>query len=155
MSSVNSTNNSSSTSGSTATTSGASNSLQSLNANDFLQLMITELQNQDPLDPTDESEIMQQTASLSQMTASTQLTSTLDAMQISQNLTGAAAMIGQTITGLDSNSNAVNGVVTGVTVTGGTPVLQVGSSNVSLSNVETVSGVGSTTNSGTTTNTGS
>jgi flagellar basal-body rod modification protein FlgD len=112
--------------------------LSSLTANDFLTLMITELQNQDPLNPTDESEIMAQTASLSQITASTQLTSTLDSMQISQNLQGAASLIGASITGLDAKGNSVSGTVSSVTVSGGEAQLQVGSSEVSLSNVETI-----------------
>jgi flagellar basal-body rod modification protein FlgD len=105
--------------------------------------MITELQNQDPLDPTDESEIMAQTASLSQITASTQLTSTLDSMQISQNLTGAASLIGANITGLDPNGKSVSGMVSSVTVSGGEAQLQVGNSVVSLSNVETIQPVSS------------
>ena len=128
---------------SSATTSGATNSLNSLSASDFLNLMITELQNQDPLDPTDESEIMAQTASLSQITASTQLTSTLDSMQISQNLTGAASLIGANITGLDPNGKSVSGMVSSVTVSGGEAQLQVGNSVVSLSNVETIQPVSS------------
>jgi flagellar basal-body rod modification protein FlgD len=125
----------STTNGSTSSAStGGANSLNSLSANDFLQLMITELQNQDPLDPTDESEIMQQTAALSEITSSTQLTSTLDSMQISSNLTGAAGLIGANITGLDGNGNAVSGVVSSVTVSGGTATLQVGNDAVPLDN---------------------
>ncbi len=140
MSSVPSTNNNNSTGSTSSTaTSGASNSLNSLSVNDFLNLMITELQNQDPLNPTDESEIMAQTASLSQITASTQLTSTLDSMQISQNLTGAAAMIGAQITGLDAKGNSVAGTVSSVQVSGGAAQLLVGDSMVPLNNVETVS----------------
>lgn len=130
-----------SNSGSTAqsTTQGASNSLNSLNATDFLNLMITELQNQDPLNPTDESEIMAQTASLSQITASTQLTSTLDSMQISQNLSGAASLIGANVTGLDAKGNSVVGTVGSVTVSGGDVLLAVGNSTIPLNNVETIS----------------
>jgi len=139
MSTVNNTNSSSSTgSTSSATTAGATNSLNSLTANDFLNLMITELKNQDPLNPTDESQIMAQTASLSQITASNQLTSTLDSMQIGQNLQGAASLIGASITGLDAKGNSVSGTVSSVTVSGGEAQLQVGSSTVSLSNVETI-----------------
>lgn len=138
MSTVNTNNSTSGGATSSATTSAASNSLNSLSTSDFLNLMITELQNQDPLDPTDESEIMAQTASLSQITASTQLTSTLDSMQISQNLSGAANLIGANITGLDASGNAVSGTVSSVTVSGGEAQLQVGNSEVSLANVETI-----------------
>lgn len=133
------TNTNNSTSGSTSSpTTGNANSLNSLSATDFLQLMITELQNQDPLDPTDESEIMAQTASLSQITASTQLTSTLDSMQISQNLTGAASLIGANVTGLDASGNSVSGVVSSVQVSGGAATLQVGNDTIPLDNVQTI-----------------
>jgi flagellar basal-body rod modification protein FlgD len=139
-----------SSSTSTATTAGATNGLQSLGVSDFLNLMITELKNQDPLNPTDQSQIMAQTASLSQITASDQLTSTLDSMQISQNLTGAASMIGANITGLDASGKSVTGVVTGVTVSGGQATLQVGTSEVTLANVETLAPTGTTPTGATT-----
>jgi flagellar basal-body rod modification protein FlgD len=138
MSTVSTNNSSTNGTTSSATTSAASNSLNSLSTSDFLNLMITELQNQDPLNPTDESEIMAQTASLSQITASTQLTSTLDSMQISQNLSGAASLIGANITGLDAKGNSVSGTVASVTVSGGEAQLQVGSSVIPLGNVETI-----------------
>ena len=52
--------------------------LRDLDLNEFLQLMITELQNQDPLDPMDNSEILQQITQIREISATDSLQETLE-----------------------------------------------------------------------------
>lgn len=127
-----------SSSGLAASTLAATDSLSSLTVNDFLQLMITTLENQDPLNPTDTNTIMQQVGTLSQITSTDQLTQTLDSVQIGENLNSAAGLIGKTVTGTDASSNPVSGVVDSVTVSSSAPVLQIGDSQVALASVTSV-----------------
>jgi flagellar basal-body rod modification protein FlgD len=125
---------SSSSDSSTAT----DNALTSLDVNQFLSLMITELQNQDPLNPTDNEKILDQIGIMRQITSSDSLSKTLDSVLLGQNLTSASSMIGKNISALDDNANDVTGVVDRVTVTDGTPKLQIGDSTVSLNNIKEI-----------------
>jgi len=109
-----------------------------LNMSDFLKLMITELQNQDPTAPEDSSEIMQEIGQMQSIESTTQLNTTLNALSLGQGLTSASLLINQNITGLDSNGNSVNGTVSSVVMNNGTPSLVVGNSTVQLSNVQSV-----------------
>jgi flagellar basal-body rod modification protein FlgD len=77
----------------------------------FLQLMITELQNQDPMDPTDSSEFLQQITQIREIGASDKMTETLDRVLAGQNLAMASGLIGKEVVGMDSQLNEVRGVV--------------------------------------------
>jgi flagellar basal-body rod modification protein FlgD len=105
-------------SNSTSTTSAA-NSLQGGGLNDvdvsqFLNLMITELQNQDPLNPTDNAALMEQVGQLRSISANDTLIKTLTSFSTTQELTTASGLIGKK--GLDSDAKEVNGAVSSVSV---------------------------------------
>ena len=114
---------------------GQSNALENLNTSQFLDLMIAELQNQDPMNPMDNAQMIEQIGQIRQIDASTKLTTTLDAVLMGQNISSASSLIGKTITGLDADSNRITGQVDKVTVADGVPKLHVGSRTVTLNNV--------------------
>ena len=58
MSSVSGTNSSSGTSGSSSTGTTTGNDLRNVDLNQFLTLLVTEMQNQDPLNPMDNSQLL-------------------------------------------------------------------------------------------------
>jgi flagellar basal-body rod modification protein FlgD len=122
----------------------SSGDLRDVNLDDFLQLMITELQNQDPLEPMDNAQIVQQMGQIREISATNQLIETLDAMVTGQNLGTASAMIGKKISALTDGGDAVNGVVDRVTVETDdeqnvrTYRLHVGSQQVKLTSVREV-----------------
>ena len=122
-------------------TSSAVNSadpFSNLNTGDFLKLMITELQNQDPTAPEDTSQIMQELGQMQSIESTTQLTTSLNALSLGQGLTSASLLINQNIQGLDNNGDSVNGTVSSVVMNNGSPSLVVGNSTVQLSNVQQV-----------------
>jgi flagellar basal-body rod modification protein FlgD len=126
-------------SGSTQDTSSALNSsLGSLNLDDFLKMLLTELQNQDPLSPMDSSQMLTQIGQISQVGATQSLTSTLNSVLLGQTIGNATAMIGKTITGLGDDGTDVTGKVDKVTISDGQPVLTIGSDTVQLKNVKSV-----------------
>jgi flagellar basal-body rod modification protein FlgD len=94
----------------------ASNGLQDLNINQFLKLMISELSNQDPLNPMDNTQLVQQMGELRSIAAQDQLTSTLQSMQTQQSLTAASSLIGRQVTALGSDGQDVTGTVSSVSV---------------------------------------
>ncbi len=128
--------NSSSTSG---------NDLGNVSLDQFLQLMITELQNQDPLNPTDNSEMLAQMTQIRQMGATNQLTEALTNLSIGQGLTQAGNLIGKKISALDDQAKQVDGVVDRVSVkidekdrTKREVRLHVGDSTVDINNVREI-----------------
>ena len=104
------------TSASTATNSLKGKGLNDVDLNDFLKLMLTELQNQDPLNPTDNAALLQQVGQLRSISSNDQLVSTLKGFSNTQELTTASSLIGKTVKGLDIGAKEVSGAVTSVSV---------------------------------------
>jgi flagellar basal-body rod modification protein FlgD len=106
----------------TAATSGASSNkkdvrdLKDLDVNQFLQLMISELTHQDPLNPMDNTQLVQQLGELRSIAASDQLTNTLQALQTQQSLTTASTLIGKKVTALTIDDRNITGKVESVSV---------------------------------------
>src|SRR5436309_15597448 len=91
-------------------------SLKDLDINQFLQLMVSELTHQDPLNPMDNTQLVQQIGELRSIAASDQLTSTLQSLQTQQSLTTASSLIGKTVTALGADGQDVTGTVSSVSV---------------------------------------
>jgi flagellar basal-body rod modification protein FlgD len=90
--------------------------LKDLDINQFLQLMVSELTHQDPLNPMDNTQLVQQIGELRSIAASDQLTTTLQAVQTQQSLTTASSLIGKQVTALNSDNEDVTGTITSVSV---------------------------------------
>lgn len=96
----------------TSTTSSADQA--SLDYDTFLQLMITQMKNQDPTDPMDSAEYMSQLATFSQVEQSIMTNAKLDALLTSSSLDQANSLIGRTVTSADGE---VTGKVVSVQIT--------------------------------------
>jgi flagellar basal-body rod modification protein FlgD len=105
----------------------------------FLQLLVAQLQYQDPTNPVDTSSFMNQTAMLSQVQSMTTMTSTLTSLAGAQQTQAATSMIGKQVAYTDSSGMPRSGVVASVSITGGVPSLHVGSDSIALSDVRQVS----------------
>jgi len=121
-----------------ATQTTNSDAYASLNVDTFIKLLVTEMQSQDPLEPMTNQEIVQQLSQIRSIEASQQLTTTLQAVLLGQNVATASSLLGRMIAGLDDNSQQVTGRVDGVTIADGKAKLYVGNSTVSLNNVTAI-----------------
>ncbi len=92
------------------------NDLSDVDLDQFLGLLITEMQNQDPLDPMDNSEMLSQISQIREIGSTNQLTETLTSLAVGQELSMASTMIGKTVTALDNNAKPVEGLVDRVSV---------------------------------------
>jgi flagellar basal-body rod modification protein FlgD len=101
--------------GSNTGTSAVSNNLK-LTASDFVKMMITQLQNQDPLNPTDSGQMMQQMSEIGQMQSTTQLQTTLSTLGSQTQIGAASSLLGKKVTGIDATNNTVTGLVSSVQV---------------------------------------
>ena len=121
--------------------------LKDLDINQFLKLMISELTNQDPLNPMDNTQLVQQIGELRSIAASDQLTGTLQALQTQQSLTTASSLIGKHVSAISTDNENVTGTVTSVSVevdpensAKRTYKVKVGGQEIDLQNVREVNG---------------
>jgi flagellar basal-body rod modification protein FlgD len=90
---------------------------QSMNSSDFIQMMVTQLQNQDPLQPTDSNALLQQMSAIGQMQSSSQLQTTMQSLALQNQIGAASSLIGKLVQGMDSTNNTISGLVNSVKVT--------------------------------------
>jgi flagellar basal-body rod modification protein FlgD len=141
MSTVNGAN---STTGTQSTADKTSNAFKNVDLDAFLQLMITEMSNQDPLNPTDNAQFLQQITQMREISATDTLTGTLDAVLTGQNLATASGLIGKKIDALADDDSNVTGTVDKVVVekdekTGDRTIrIYVGAKSTQLENVRQI-----------------
>ena len=123
------------------------NDLRDVDLGQFLKLLITELQNQDPLDPMDNSEIVQQLSQIREIGATNLLTETLQSIRDGQNLATASSLIGKEIVALTDSGQEVRGIVKRVsmeTEPGGSDIrtlrVHIGDQAIQLDNIREVLG---------------
>jgi flagellar basal-body rod modification protein FlgD len=106
-----------------------------LSTDDFMKLFLAQLQNQDPTKPMDDQAMLSQLSQMTQVQTLQAVQTALEGSQLAQS----SALIGKTVTGMDVNGTAVNGVVTSVTQSNDAGlVLQVGSQYIKPDSVVTV-----------------
>jgi len=102
---------------------------------EFLKMMIAELQHQDPLDPMDNGQILQQISHIRDIVASDRLTETLESVFLGQSLATASSMIGRSIVATADDTAQVSGRVDRVSIEEGKPKLHVGEHTIDLKNI--------------------
>jgi flagellar basal-body rod modification protein FlgD len=123
-----------------ASSGGASSTSNSiLDPQAFLQLLVAQLQYQDPTNPVDTSSFMNQTAMLSQVQTMNSMSSTLATLSSAAEGQQATSMIGKQVTYTGSDGTTGTGVVSSVQLLASGPVLQVGTTPVALGNITQVS----------------
>jgi flagellar basal-body rod modification protein FlgD len=104
----------------------------SLGKDDFLKILMTQLQNQDPLNPMQDQDFISQMATFSSLEQMTNLNSSMDnfAKSTEQNqFMQASSMIGKTVTYLDDQDNEMTGVVKSVLFKDGNTSFQLNDDN--------------------------
>jgi flagellar basal-body rod modification protein FlgD len=97
----------------------AQSSSSSMSQDDFLQLLVCQLTNQDPLSPLEDIDFTEQLAQLQALEEQISMNSSIAALLLDNQLQSATGMIGSSVAGVDSDGNSVTGVVTGAAVTDG------------------------------------
>lgn len=124
---------------------GKPKSLEDLGIDEFLQLMITELTNQDPLNPMDNAQLIEQIGQIREISSNDKLSRTLQSVLTGQSLTTASNLIGKEVTALDVNNQNVEGVVDRVSIevddddaTKRTYKVHVGDKEIDLNNIREI-----------------
>jgi flagellar basal-body rod modification protein FlgD len=78
-----------------------------LDYNAFLQLLLAQMQNQDPLNPTDSTEYVSQLASFSNVEQGLKTNAKLDQLLTVSNLSQAGTLVGHTLTSADGSTSGI------------------------------------------------
>src|SRR6188508_396304 len=87
-----------------------------LKAEDFIKMMVTQLQNQDPMEPAKNQELLAQMSQIGQLQSANTLQESLKGMVVQNQIGSAASLIGKSVQGLDGQDDPVDGIVTSVRV---------------------------------------
>ena len=117
------TNSSNSTTGVTGTAS--TKAPGQLGKDDFLKLLVGQMQNQDPMNPSSQ-DFMAQMTQFTMLEQITNLAESTEKLTQSANVTQTLGLLGRTVTYLDADDKPVTGTVDNVAVSGGSPKLTVG-----------------------------
>jgi flagellar basal-body rod modification protein FlgD len=109
-----------------------------LGRQEFLQLLVTQLQNQDPLNPIQDREFIAQMAQLSTLEATNNLAAQVQQMVAGQQQLGALQLVGRKVEYLQEDGSTAQGMVNAVRLDGPVPVLQVDKAEVPVGWVQTV-----------------
>ena len=117
-----------------------SNPKSQLKVEDFINLMVTQLQNQDPTSPASNSELLQQMSQIGQLQSQQDLQGSLKSLVLQNNIGSASSMIGKSVSGADgSTGEPVTGRVEGITVAKGAVTLKLeNGATILMSNVTSI-----------------
>ena len=103
------------TSGSTQGTQSKNKSFD-LKPDDFIKMMVTQLQNQDPTKPADNGQLLAQMSQIGQLQSANTLTDSIKGMVLQNQIGSAGNLIGKSVAGVDDQNNVIKGVVNSVKV---------------------------------------
>ena len=104
---------------------------EALNQNDFLQLLVAQMQNQNPLEPQSNTEMAAQMAQFTSLQQASSMSASLAMLQ-------ANSLIGNTVTLQIDSQTTATGVVQGVALQSGTPEIMVNGTLYKLDQVTAV-----------------
>jgi len=111
---------------------------------EFLKLLMTQLQNQDPTQPVDSTQMLAQQAQFASLEQMQNLNTNFVTLMAMQNVAQGTNLIGKNVVATDSTGATVSGQVTGIKFDNGVATLQVqvspsSTAAVKLSDVSQVS----------------
>jgi len=101
----------------------------------FLNLLVTQLKYQDPLDPVKNEDFIAQLAQFNSLEQMMNLNQSFEKTLQIQQLSQATNLIGQPVAYYNSEEELMSGIATSVSVMDGVPALQVGSDYVELDQI--------------------
>ena len=102
-----------------------------LGKDDFLQLLVTQLQHQDPLAPMEDKDFI---AQMAQFTSLEQMKNMNNAVQITQ----ATSYIGKQVTWADSQGTEQTGIVTAIRIVNSEPKVMIGETAIEMKKIMSV-----------------
>ena len=113
--------------GKTGSGTQSASSRNSISRDDFYKIMISELTNQDPLEPMDNQKFLEQLVSLQNLDSSSSLSDGIGQLLLQQKIAAGSSLIGREVrapgVGSDGSAAGIQGTVARVQVGGGAVTL--------------------------------
>lgn len=117
----------------------ATNAFQALTSEDFIRIMFTELTNQDPLQPNDSKDLLDQVGSIRAIESDVTLTKRLEEIALQNEIAASGTLLGKFVRGLNASGNRVLGFVDSVSITREGTILNLSTNErVALKRVEDI-----------------
>lgn len=128
--------------GSTTSSTGSTGSTdalsQGMGKDTFLKLMVAQLRNQDPMNPTDSTQFLAQTAQFTSLEKMDELAQQNAQALSAQMSFGASGLVGKPVSYLAEDGTETQGSVSSVRFSSSGPMLHIGDVDVPLSSVVSV-----------------
>ncbi len=121
-----------------STQSGSLTGIGGLGSDAFLRLLVAQLRYQNPMDPADGTQMLQQTAQFTTVETLQSLAETQERLAGFQQVTLALSVVGEEVFAVDGAGQPVAGTVDGLRFTADGPLLQISGTEVPLANVLSV-----------------
>jgi len=131
------------------TTSGTGSRFNELSSEEFIKIIFTELQNQDPFKPNDSGALLEQLNSIRSIESDIEMSNRLESIVFQNQMSSAGGLIGKRVAGLTAESERVGGVVKSVARTGDEIALVLENGwIIPMDNVEYIDSLAASTGSG-------
>ncbi len=84
--------------------------LEAMTGQDFLKLLISQLVNQDPMEPMKNDELMRQLSAVRELESNNEISSNFKTLLSHQELSSASVLVGKSILGVSADGQLVEGV---------------------------------------------
>lgn len=127
--------------GSNSNPASSTDAFSALTSGQFLRIIFTELQNQDPLAPNDTQSMLNQLSTLRSIESDTQMVDSLGQLVSQNEFAAASSLIGSLVSGISLDNRRVSDLVVSVSMTQDGPVLNMfDGSRMFFSNVDEIVG---------------
>ena len=109
-----------------------------LSANDFMKMLIAQLQNQDPSEPMSNAELLNQISMMRNLQSNIELSDALKSLSSGDQLTSAAGLIGKSVYTSGQSGEPVSGVVDRAFLREGKAFVGIGDQEAPLADVSEV-----------------
>lgn len=113
-------------------------SVSGLSQNDFLQLLVAQMQNQDPSNPVSSDQFLQEMASFTEVVDLSQLQTLTQSLLSNEVATQGLELLGKQVTAQTSSGQQISGTVSELSMVGGQPMLTVNGTQLPVSQVVSV-----------------
>lgn len=118
---------------------GATDAFSNVSGDNFMKLLVAQLKYQDPMNPADSTQFLAQTAQFTQVEKLADLDTKITAVLANSQNSMAAGLIGDTVTmGAGGTAPDVTGIVTSMRLTADGPLLKIGTHELNLSTLKSI-----------------
>lgn len=124
---------------STTATASTGNAFADMSSEEFVNVLINELQNQDPFNPQDTSALLEQLSTLRNIEAQMSLEDSLGDLVLQNQVASAGNLIGKLVAGNSTGGSNTEGLVTSVRVIEGKVYLELDNGlTMNMNNIHTI-----------------